>query len=135
MRWLTTFNPITLEPSYKRADVVSVPMGIVRADRRAAGDWYISVAAPMEGTANFSLRAELVESVLMDEYLPLDEEAAAAERCGRFCVILPEDEGDEGDEDDDDDLESGVGGKGGGGVAAAVAAIFCSSVLLRRRAW
>ena len=36
MRWLTTFNPITLEPSYKRSDVVSVPMGIVRADRRAA---------------------------------------------------------------------------------------------------
>ena len=135
MRWLTTFNPITLEPSYKRSDVVSVPMGIVRADRRAAGDWYISVAAPMEGTANFSLRAELVESVLMDEYLPLDEEAAAAERCGRFCVILPEDEGDEGDEDDDDDLESGVGGKGGGGVVVAVAAILVSTVLARRRVW
>ena len=64
----------------------------------------------------------------MDEYLPLDEEAAAAERCGRFCVILPEDEGDEGDEDDDDDLESGVGGKGGGGVAAAVAAILVSTL-------
>ena len=61
--------------------------------------------------------------------------AAAAERCGRFCVILPEDEGDEGDEDDDDDLESGVGGKGGGGVAAAVAAILVSTVLARRRVW
>ena len=124
MRWLTTFNPITLEPSYKRSDVVSVPMGIVRADRRAAGDWYISVAAPMEGTANFSLRAELVESVLMDEYLPLDE--APPPGTANFCVILPEDEGDEGDEDDDDDLESGVAA-GGGGVVA-VAAILVSTV-------
>ena len=62
-------------------------------------------------------------------------EAAAAERCGRFCVILPEDEGDEGDEDDDDDLESGVGGKGGGGVVVAVAAILVSTVLARRRVW
>jgi hypothetical protein len=87
MRWLTTYNPITLEPSYERSATVTVPMGIVQADLRQAGSWYISVAAPAGNVpVNFSLRAQLIESPVIDEFIPLDEDLEAAERCGRYCM-------------------------------------------------
>ena len=62
----------------------------MRADLRQAGDWYISVASPPDSFVNFSLIADLVESPVIDKYIPLDADAAAAERCGRFCVVLPD---------------------------------------------
>ena len=74
-------------------------MGIVYADKRASGNWYISVAGS-EAVTNFSLRAELVESPVIDQFIPLDGDKAAAERCGRFCVVLEQDEDDVDDEDD-----------------------------------
>ena len=90
MKWLTTYNPYTLEPTYIVETTVNVPLGIVLADMREAGNWYISVAAA-DVVTNFSLTAELIESPVIDQYIPLDEERAAAERCGRFCVVLSTD--------------------------------------------
>ena len=51
---------------------------------------YISVAGPPpgEGVANYSLVAELVESPIVSQYIPLDAAQAAQEKCGRFCVVL-----------------------------------------------
>ena len=37
---------------------------------------------------------ELVESPIIDRFIPLDEEAAAAQSCGRFCVVLDADSGE-----------------------------------------
>ena len=68
--------------------VVSVPMGILSPDRRAAGDWYISVAGPEAGVASYTLVAELVESPVISQFIPLDAEQAEQEKCGRFCVVL-----------------------------------------------
>jgi hypothetical protein len=99
MQWLTTYNPYTLQPTYTEHTDVSVPMGIVYADKRAAGNWYVSVAGA-DVVTNFSLVAELVESPVIDEFIPLDGDKAAAERCGRFCVVLDEDDDDVEDEDD-----------------------------------
>ena len=90
MNWLTTYNPFTLVPTYIRSAVVYVPMGVVYADRRAAGDWLISVAGA-DVVTNYSIVAELVESPIIDRFIPLDAEAAAAERCGRFCVVMDTD--------------------------------------------
>ena len=64
-------------------------MGVVYADEREAGNWYISVASASV-VANYSLVAELVESPIIEQFIPLDEEQAAAESCGRFCVVLPD---------------------------------------------
>ena len=87
MKWLTTYNPYTLVPTYVKSAVVTVPQGVVYADKRFPGDWYISVAGA-DVVTNFSLVAELVESPIIDRFIPLDEDKAAAERCGRFCVVL-----------------------------------------------
>ena len=54
---------------------------------------FISVAGA-EVVTNFSIVVELVESPIIDRFIPLDEEAAAAERCGRFCVVLEDNEDD-----------------------------------------
>jgi hypothetical protein len=97
MQWLTTYNPYTLVPTYATSAVVYVPMGVVNADKREPGAWYISVAGA-EVVTNYSLIAELVESPIIDRFIPLDEEAAAAERCGRFCVVLDDEEGEGLDE-------------------------------------
>ena len=99
MAWLTTYNPYTLVPTYVRSAVVYVPMGVVYADKRSPGDWYISVAGA-DVVTNYSIVAELVESPIIDRFIPLDAEAAAAERCGRFCVVL--------DADSDDGLDEGL---------------------------
>jgi hypothetical protein len=93
MKWLTTYNPYTLVPTYVADAVVTVPMGVVYADEREAGSWYISVAGGSHRSgenvfANYSIVAELVESPVIDTFIPLDAEKAAAERCGRFCVQL-----------------------------------------------
>ena len=89
MRWLTTYDPYTLVPTYAKEATVTVPMGVVYADEREAGNWYISVASASV-VANYSLVAELVESPIIEQFIPLDEEQAAAESCGRFCVVLPD---------------------------------------------
>ena len=101
MQWLTTYDQYTLDPTYAVDTAVSVPMGIVYADKRAEGNWYISIGGAFDGqVANFSLVAELVESPVLDYFIPLDGEQAAAERCGRFCVVLDELLGaDESEED------------------------------------
>ena len=101
MQWLTTYNPYTLAPTYVEETSVSVPMGIVYADKRAAGDWYVSIAAS-DVVANFSLALQLVESPVIDAFIPLDGDKAAAEKCGRFCVVLDDDGLD--DEQDEDSL-------------------------------
>ena len=71
MQWLTTFNPSTLAPTYAEDASVTVPMGIVYADKRAAGNWYISIAAS-DTVANFSLVAQLVESLLASDRVSCD---------------------------------------------------------------
>lgn len=90
LQWLTTYNPFTLETFFAKESTATVPMGIVRADRRQAGDWYISISAPSDGSVNFSILVDLIESPVIDQFIPLDDQATAAERCGRFCVVLPE---------------------------------------------
>ena len=37
------------------------------------------------------------QSPVIDEFIPLDEDQAAAERCGRFCVVMDEPEEEEED--------------------------------------
>jgi hypothetical protein len=102
MQWLTTYDPFTLAPAYATAASVTVPMGIASADMRAAGGWYISIGSAFDGrVANFSLIAELVEAPVVDRFVPLDEDGAAAARCGRFCVVLDEDVTPIIDEDED----------------------------------
>jgi len=102
MQWLTTYDPFTLAPAYATAASVTVPMGIASADMRAAGGWYISIGSAFDGrVANFSLIAELVEAPVVDRFVPLDEDGAAAARCGRFCVVLDEDVTPIVDEDED----------------------------------
>ena len=49
------------------------------ADKRSAGNWYISVAGA-DVVSNFSLVAELVESPVIDRYIPLDGEKVGS-RC------------------------------------------------------
>jgi hypothetical protein len=89
MGWLTTFNQFTLEPSYADGVVLTVPMGTFSPDIRAAGDWYISIAGPVDGSvASYSLVTELVESPIISQFIPLDAAQAEQENCGRFCVVL-----------------------------------------------
>jgi len=89
MGWLTTFNQFTLEPSYAEGVVLTVPMGTFSPDIRAAGDWYISIAGPVDGSvASYSLVTELVESPIISQFIPLDAAQAEQEKCGRFCVVL-----------------------------------------------
>lgn len=51
---------------------------------------YISIAGPEpeDGATAYSLVASLVESPVISQYIPLDAEQAAQEKCGRFCVVL-----------------------------------------------
>ena len=67
--------------------LVTVPQGVVYADKRFPGDWFISVTGA-DVVANFSLVTDLVESPIIDKFIPLDADKAAAEQCGRFCVVL-----------------------------------------------
>ena len=135
MKWLTTYNPYTLAPTYVTSAVVTVPQGVVYADKRFPGDWYISVTGA-DVVSNFSIVAELVESPIIDRFIPLDEDKAAAEQCGRFCVVLAD---GSATGEDDGGLEAGLvsagmasarraggGGLGvwvGGMVAAVTAAL------------
>ena len=116
MQWLTTYNQYTLVPTYATTATVFVPMGVVDEDLRAPGDWYISVASASV-VANYSLVAELVESPIIDTFIPLDAERAAAEKCGRFCVIMPD---EEDDGLDDGLLESAAGASARNGVTIGV---------------
>ena len=119
MGWLTTFNEFTLEKSYVTSAVVTVPMGQVSPDRRAAGDWYISVAGPQDGAATYSLVASLVESPVVTQFIPLDAELEANERCGRFCVVLTG--GSDEEEEDVEPLGSAAGPRRGGAAAGGLA--------------
>ena len=126
MAWLTQYNSITLEPTYIRDAVVSVPMGIRKPDQREAGDWYITVKAPDDAGAsvNFSLIAELVESPVVDEYVAVDSDRAEAELCGRFCVVLPE-----VDLEEEDALFSHSGAPRRAGVRAAMWSVAAALML------
>ena len=134
VQWLTTYDPFTLVPSYQTQSAVSVPMGIVHADKRQAGSWYISVAAAAEGVVNYSLVAELVESPVIDQYIPLDADRAAAEKCGRFCVVLGALTAD-AEEDEGPALPSAApaGRQRARAAASTVAAGLAAWALLARR--
>ena len=72
--WLTTFDPSAGAALSRPSAALTVPNGLgIDIDRRAEGDWYVSVLSLDGEDAEYRLRAELIDPPAVDDSYKCDK--------------------------------------------------------------
>ena len=72
--WLTTFDPYDGAALSRPSAALTVPNGLgIDIDRRAEGDWYVSVLSLDGEDAEYRLRAELIDPPAVDDSYKCDK--------------------------------------------------------------